>query len=309
MSYNLELFGQKLRAIRKSLHISKSEIENKARISSKTIVRLENAKSLPCLDTLELLSPLYKTDLVSLLLECRFDNYSAFVSISNEIESKIDNLEFDKLDINLNMLEKLEDSTNNRHYRNYVLQLRLLINGMLLYKNDNYTSALDAYIEALKITEPNFSLDNYQNLVLSTAEIRILMNIGFAISKIEGNKKSLDIMLFCEDSLDKTDDLYSKICHNIAVIYSKMENYQKALEYYNNGIAACRKCRLPLGLGLLYYGKGYSEYKLNYEGYLDSLNISITLCVAFGQDKLKETIISNCKEHCNINLKQAETSS
>ena len=231
------------------------------------------------------------------------------MSISNEIESKIDNLEFDKLDINLNMLEKLEDSTNNRHYRNYVLQLRLLINGMLLYKNDNYTSALDAYIEALKITEPNFSLDNYQNLVLSTAEIRILMNIGFAICKIEGNKKSLDIMLFCEDSLDKTDDLYSKICHNIAVIYSKMENYQKALEYYNNGIAACRKCRLPLGLGLLYYGKGYSEYKLNYEGYLDSLNISITLCVAFGQDKLKETIISNCKEHCNINLKQAETSS
>ena len=107
MSYNLELFGQKLRAIRKSLHISKSEIEKKAGISSKTIVRLENAKSLPCLDTLELLSPLYKTDLVSLLLECRFDNYSAFVSISNEIESKIDNLEFDKLDINLNMLEKL----------------------------------------------------------------------------------------------------------------------------------------------------------------------------------------------------------
>lgn len=49
MSYNLELFGQKLRAIRKSLHISKSEIENKAGISSKTIVRLENAKSLPCL--------------------------------------------------------------------------------------------------------------------------------------------------------------------------------------------------------------------------------------------------------------------
>ena len=67
MSYNLEVFSQKLRSIRKSLKLHKDYIADKTGISVKTIVRLENGKCLPNLDTLELLSPLYKTDLVSLL--------------------------------------------------------------------------------------------------------------------------------------------------------------------------------------------------------------------------------------------------
>ena len=128
------------------------------------------------------------------------------------------------------------------------------------------------------------------------------MNIGFTLDKLEGAKKSLDIMLFCKDSLEKNSAMYPKICHNIAVTYSKMENYSKSLEYYNEGIDSCRKSRNPLGMGLLYYGKGYSEYKLGLENYLHSFNTSITLCKAFGHDAVKEIIISNCKEHCGIIL-------
>lgn len=302
MSYNLDLFSQKLRSIRKSLQLHKDYIADKTGISAKTIVRLENGKHLPNLDTLELLSPLYKADLVSLLVQCQLDNYQAFTSITNEIENKIDNGEFDKLEISLKVLRNFSDSTNNEYYKGFILQQILFIDGILQYSRNEYNLALDTYTKALKITEPDFTLDKYSDFVLSDTEVRILMNIGFTLDKLKETKKSLDIMLFCKDSLDETTAIYPKICHNIAVIYSKMEIFSKSLAYYNEGITTCRKSRQPLGLGLLYYGKGYSKYKLGYDNYLDSFKTSITLCEAFGQDKLKETIISKCMEHCNIKL-------
>ena len=61
MSYNLKVFSQKLRTIRKSLMLHKDYIADKTGISVKTIVRLENGKCLPNLDTLELLGSLTLT--------------------------------------------------------------------------------------------------------------------------------------------------------------------------------------------------------------------------------------------------------
>ncbi|MGP1433982.1 MAG: helix-turn-helix domain-containing protein [Catonella sp.] len=302
MSYNLKVFSQKLRTIRKSLMLHKDYIADKTGISIKTIVRLENGKCLPNLDTLELLSPLYKTDLVRLLVECQFNDYYTFTSITNEIENKIDNGEFDKLESSLKLLEKFSYSISNEYYKGFILQQILFIDGILQYSRNEYNLALDTYTKALKITEPDFTLDKYSDFVLSDTEVRILMNIGFTLDKLKETKNSLDIMLFCKDSLDETAAIYPKICHNIAVIYSKMEIFSKSLAYYNEGITACRKSRQPLGLGLLYYGKGYSEYKLGNDNYLDSFKTAITLCNAFEQDKLKETIISKCMEHYNIKL-------
>ena len=302
MSYNLEVFSQKLRAMRKSLQLHKDYIADKTGISVKTIVLLENGKHLPNLDTLELLSPLYKADLVSLLVQCQFDDYYTFTSITNEIENQIDNGEFDKLELSLKLLKNFADSISNEYYKNFILQQIIFINGILQYDKNEYNPALNTYTKALKITEPNFTLDKYSDFVLSDTEVRILMNIGFTLDKLKETKKSLDIMLFCKDSLDEATAIYPKICHNIAVIYSKMEIFSKSLVYYNEGITACKKSRQPLGLGLLYYGKGYSKYKLGYDNYLDSFKTSITLCEAFGQDKLKETIISKCMEHCNTIL-------
>ena len=236
------------------------------------------------------------------MVECQFDDYYTFTSITNEIENKIDNGEFDKLESSLNLLKEFSCSISNEYYKTSISQQIIFINGILEYSRKEYRLALDTYIKALRLTEPEFTLEEYSCCILSDAEVRILMNIGFTLDKLEGAKKSLDIMLFCKDSLEKNSAMYPKICHNIAVTYSKMENYSKSLEYYNEGIYSCRKSRSPLGMGLLYYGKGYSEYKLGLENYLHSFNTSITLCKAFGQDSIMELIISNCKEHCGIIL-------
>lgn len=302
MLHDIKLFSQKLRNLRETFHISKKEIENKTGISRKTITRLESAKSIPNLYTLGMLSSLYKTDLINLFDKCQFQNYSMFNSTITDIERKIDNLDLNNLNLEIKALEKLLKSTNNTYYKNYIFQLKLFIEGLTLCNNNDFKSATATYIRALKITEPKFNLDEYYNFVLSIAEIRILMNISMIINKSNGSAKGLEILLFCEKNLDETEILYSKICNNIANIYSKLKNYIKALKYYNKGIVACRKSRQLAGLALLYYGKGCTEYNLNRDNYCKSLIISITLCEAFKQDKLYKEIINKCKKYCGIAL-------
>ena len=105
-----------------------------------------------------------------------------------------------------------------------ISQQIIFINGILEYSRKEYRLALDTYIKALRLTEPDFTLEEYSGCILSDTEVRILMNIGFTLDKLEGAKKSLDIMLFCKDSLENNSAMYPKICHNIAVTYSKMKS-------------------------------------------------------------------------------------
>ena len=53
MFYNLELFGENLKEIRKALKLNQKEISEATNINESTIRRIENGKVLPQLDTLE----------------------------------------------------------------------------------------------------------------------------------------------------------------------------------------------------------------------------------------------------------------
>ncbi len=304
--YNLELFGEKLKQIRKALSIGQKEIHQITGIEERTIRRIENAKVLPKLDTLEILSLIYKEDLVSLLIQCRLDDYSTFSKIKNEIEFKIDNEEQYNLHIEVRMLTKLLSSVENLYYKNLISQLILFAEAAILYKdnkNNNNIVALNKFVEAIKITNSAFSLDNYDSFVYSSIEIRILMNIAFVINKLNDKEKYLEIIEFCVNSVDTDDEIYPKLCHNLAGAYRRNKNYTKSLEFSKLGIKTCQENRLYNGLSLLYYGRGLSEHYLGESESIDSLSLSVSLCEAFGQDKLKKTIIDNCNKILGIDLK------
>ncbi|MBC8591175.1 helix-turn-helix domain-containing protein [Wansuia hejianensis] len=301
MIYNLDLFGKKLEKMRKSLNLTQKEISELTYIDSVTIRRIEKGKVIPKLDTLEILSPVFKEDLTLLLLQYRFDDYSVFYEIKNRIESKLDGGELHSLNRELKELNNLLSSTKNTYYKNLITQLILLTEGIVLYK-DNNDKSMDKLIKAIRITTSNFNLDDYDSFVYSSMEIRILMNIAFILNKLNHKGKYIEIMEFCINSVDSNDEVYSKVCHNLAGAYRRNKDFEKALEYSNMGIKSCQENRNLNGLNLLYYGKGIAEYKLNKNEYIDSLKISIYLCKALGQDKLKDTIIHNCKEIFRIDL-------
>lgn len=300
--YNLELFGEKLREIRKALKLNQMEITQLTNVDDKTIRRIEHGKVLPKLDTLELLSPIYKEDLIALLLEYRFDDYSVFCEIKNEIENKLDNGEQHTLHSEFERLNILLSSTKNPYNKNLINQLILFTEAAILYKDNDNNMSLKKLIEAIIITAPNFSLDDYDSFIYSYMETRILMNIAFALNRLSGKEKYLEIMEFCLNSSDTNDELYPKLCHNLAGAYRRNKDFQKALDFSNMGIKSCQKNRSFNGLSILYYGKGLAEYRLNKDEYIESLQTSICLCKSFGQDQLKNTIISNSKEFLGIDL-------
>lgn len=300
--YNLELFGQKLKEIRQALNYSQKDITEKTGIEERTIRRIEYGQVLPKLDTLEILSPVYKVDLISYLLECRFDDHAAFCEIKNKIEAKLDNGEQHTLHNEFEALNILLSSVENLYYKNLINQLILFTESAILYKDNNDNTALHKLIEAIKITTPAFCLANYDSFIYSSMEIRILMNIAFILNRLNYKEKYLEIMELCINSIDTDDEIYPKLCHNLAGAYIRKKEFQKALDLSIIGIKACQKNRDYIGLNILYYGKGIAEYRLNQKQYMESLIFSIYLSKAFGQGSLEKTIIDNCKEFLNIDL-------
>lgn len=305
MTYNLDLFGKRLKDLRKNLNITQKGISELACIDAVTIRRIENGKVVPTLNTLEILSPIFKEDLISLLLEYRFDDYSVFYEIKNRTETKLDRGEVSTLHTEIKELNNLLPSTKNTYYKNLINQLISFIQAAILYKDkdkDNNSTAFYILVEAIKITTSSFDLDIYDSFVYSSMEIRILMNIAFILNKLNDKERYLEIMEFCINSVDSINDIYPKTCHNLAGVYRRNEDFQKALFFSNMGIKACQENRNLNGLNLLYYGKGIAEHKLNKKEYIESFKTSIYLCKALGQNQLENTIINNCNQIFGIYL-------
>lgn len=301
--YNLNLFGKGLEEMRKKLNLTQKELSELADINAVTLRRIEKGKVVPTLSTLETLSPILKQDLIALLLEYRFDDYSVFYEINNSIESKLDGGEFHTLNSEFKELNIILSSTKSQYYKNIIKQLILLTEAVILYKDKDRDKAINKLIKAIKITSSTFNLDDYDSYVYSSMEIRILMNIAFVLNKLNHKEKYLEILEFCIKSVDSNEGIYPKLCHNLAGAYRRNKDFEKALEYSNMGIKSCQENRSLNGLNLLYYGKGISEYHLDQCEHIESLEISISLCKAFGQDSLKNTIMNNSKEIFGIDFR------
>lgn len=295
--YNLSLFGKKLRKIRKQFGFTIENVSELCGISYDAIQRIECGKVIPKYETLEYLSIIYKQDLNALLLKYRINDYSAFYDIRTRLEAKFDKDEFYTLDIEVKELEKLTESISNTYYKIYIEQLILLSKAVVSYKNSHENhKALNELTEAMKLTNPDFTLDDYNSYIYSSMEIRILMNIAFVLNKLNYKEKYLEIMKFCINAVEPDDEIYPKLCHNLASAYVRNKDYEKALELFQKGINACQRNRNYSGLSLLYYGKGIAEYELNKSEYIQTLKTALILCEAFGQAKLKRVMIEKCKD-------------
>lgn len=307
MYYNLEKFGNKLKELRGAQKLSQKELAKSALVDAVTIRRIEKGLTLPKVETLDVLSGILKYDLNMLLLECRLDDYIVFHEIQNRIEFKMDNLSHESLYEEIENLKQLLHDTENPYYTNLIQQLILFVDAITfmeertLQKNVD-EQALQKFIDTIRLTTPKFELENYREAMYSFFEVRILMNIGFYFQRMGENDKYFEILSFCMDCVSEEDKIYPKICHNLAGAYRRKKDFAKALEITNLGIAASQKSADYGGLGILYYGKGCCEYCLDMEEYKDTLQTSITLCKAFGQNKLAEQIKSYCKKSFDLDF-------
>ncbi|WP_077368775.1 helix-turn-helix domain-containing protein [Anaerosalibacter sp. Marseille-P3206] len=303
MYCNLQNFGEEIRSIRTNLGFTKKYVCEISGIHEDTLRNIENGRAIPMQKTLDLLSPILKKDLNKLLLDYRLNNYSALEKIKNTLESKIDRNEFETLSEELNNLKALSKIESNSYFVDLIEQYILLIESIILNKKYNkINESLDKLVEAIKITTDNFSIDNYNNFVYSSIEIRILMNIALLISKFESTEKSLEIMNFCMKSVKPNEELYPKICYYLSYTYHNLNIHKNALKYSDLGIKYCMQYRNYNGLNLLYFRKAIAEYLLGYKSYIAPLKKCIYFCEVLEQYELRDLLMSNCKKLYNIDI-------
>lgn len=138
--------------------------------------------------------------------------------------------------------------------------------------------------------------------MFSQMEIRILMNIALIFYKLNEKDKYIEILEFCINTIEYTDEVCPLICNNLAGAYFRNKDYQKALEYSNIGIQSCIENQNCNCLYNLYYTKGTAEYRLNIKDYAESLITSIYLCRAHKKHNLEDMIIERCKAYFDVDL-------
>ena len=72
-SYDLSNFGNTLKQIRENLGYSRLQVSDNSGVHIDTIRKIEQGLTIPKYETLEILSPLYKTDLLNLLCKQRYN--------------------------------------------------------------------------------------------------------------------------------------------------------------------------------------------------------------------------------------------
>jgi len=298
--YNLAVFGEKLRNIREKLHLTQKQAADMAYVDERTLRRTEQGQVIPKLETLEALSVIYKTDLVSAIIESRINDYSILLKMQRDVDLKLINEETLNFDNELKILEEMSDEIENEYYRMIITRFRLFLYGIKYYKNKDYTKALEAYTSAIRQTLSGFTLDNYREYEFSSMEIRILMDVALVFDKLEQHERYKDILAFCFEQCNEDNEIYPRICHNLAAIYRYNEEFIRALDYTYKGINSCKKNMFSDTLAVLYYGKAFAECKLGDEEYKNSINTALTLCKVFGQTELQERIIYNCKNVLKI---------
>ena len=304
MYYNLFLFGERLKNIREKLGLTQKQVVDMAFIDERTLRRMELGKVIPKLETLEALSVIYKTDLVSAIIESRITDYSMLLQTQRNIDLKLINEEMSNFENEFKLIDKLLENIENEYYKILITQFKFFLYGIRYYKNKEYQNAMDMYINAIKQTLNDFSLDNYKEYSFSLMEIRILMNIALVEDKCEQNEKYEEILKFCINQCDENNEIYPRICHNLAGVYRKKEEYSRALFYDNKGIETCKKNMFADTLAVLYYGKAFAEYRLEKTEYKKSLDLSLQLCKIFEQIELMKQIIVNCEDVLGIDMSE-----
>ena len=304
MYYNLFLFGERLKNIREKLGLTQKQVVDMALIDERTLRRMELGKVIPKLETLEALSVIYKTDLVSAIIESRITDYSMLLQTQRNIDLKLINEEMSNFENEFKLIDKLLENIENEYYKILITQFKFFLYGIRYYKNKEYQNAMDMYINAIKQTLNDFSLDNYKEYSFSLMEIRILMNIALVEDKCEQDEKYEEILKFCINQCDENNEIYPRICHNLAGVYRKKEEYSRALFYDNKGIEICKKNMFADTLAVLYYGKAFVEYRLEKTEYKKSLDLSLQLCKIFEQIELMKQIIVNCEDVLGIDMSE-----
>ncbi|MBU3810500.1 MAG: helix-turn-helix domain-containing protein [Candidatus Niameybacter stercoravium] len=308
MYYNLKGFGEALKEIRHKIHLTQKDISMKVSINLETLRKIENGLVLPKQETLDLLSSALNMDIAELFLTYRMDDYDELEDLKRELDFHLDGNNYSLLQEDLIQLKKLATHNMNHFFRNQVLQLIALTEGVLLeLREKRYDLQIECYIQALSYTIENFNLEHYQTYYYNELELRLLMNIGLAKYNLEDVSHCVEILLFCSNFSKKNIDIASsnllaKLHYNLSYTFHRIDLHEKALEHANLGIQYAVSNRSIAFLAHLYFRKGIAQFHLDIPQHLETLQYAKNLFLISNHEDLYHQMQESCKVHYGIIL-------
>jgi transcriptional regulator with XRE-family HTH domain len=269
-------FGSQLRKVREKLNISRSKVEDTTGITQETIRKIEKGIVIPKLDTLQILSSIYKCDLLELLAETKDSN--KYYALHEEIDKLFlfsSDEESHLTDFKEKFLQK--KSINTVEDPIEVEQFNIFIDALLRsYTSDSKIKLdlLTKLVDALKLRHSDFNIENFDSLIYTYFEIRILFLCSVIYAELGdyliANRISYYILESFEFKAKKSLATYKlkiKVLCNISCNYHVLNDNEKALEIAEMGIQYCIDNSLLFLLDFFCFRKAIALFLLNREGY------------------------------------------
>ncbi|KAF5042691.1 hypothetical protein DSECCO2_509970 [anaerobic digester metagenome] len=283
-------FGKRITQIRKEVRLTQNQVYERTGISEDTVRRIEKGLVIPKYETIELLSGLYKVDLVRILQDCKKD------SKLNSLYKLFDLMVISHPDEKLRQLKALNQEIQKYDSSQLVnpAEMNLLrdffdVTTQVLSSTQIEEEPLIAQLEtALGQTIPDYRIDKFQQFRYSELELRVLLLAGLIYHETGQIRSAIPIYEFCVEYLKLTqaDDALSSIQLKIKLHYSlsyacyKLKDDRQSLKYADLGIKLCRTHKTFYVLEMLLARRAIAAYYLKHDNYLDSFLEALHLLLA-----------------------------
>ncbi len=309
-SYNLKDYGAAVRSVRKNCKFTQAHVSRLCGINIDTLRRIENAQVIPKYETLELLSGVYKYDLLKLLITYREEKDVMNLHLFMDQASTSNNLDmikelpakFEALlskDINSTLINKSE-----------IKLIDIFIDETIKYYDaayKDYSKSIDNILNYLKTSNSYFDHENFADIEYNFIELRLLMTYALFLVKEDKLEESTKIFLFLLQSLCKepqTNESYKiliKLYLNVSYNYHRLSNNNLAIKYADEGIQLAISNDSIYCLPHLYFRKGIAQYLSGMIDYEDALVKSDVLLDIYNNPKLRDIYRTSATELYGIN--------
>lgn len=294
----MDRFAEQLKAIRIRRKLTQAMVAEQTGINADTLRRLEKGEHIPRIETLTVLSKYYKEDLHTLLQQCMVSN--RIWSLYNQIDRLITRDEPEKILEHIRAFkDEISEYAEGLVEASDLEQIRLFLCGLECSYTGDISDSIRLYVDALKVFNPEYSLERWDETSYNAFELRILFSLSSELGAMKEIERSNEMLKFLLQRLDDTLHsgyfqklLMTKIYASLAYNFHRLSDDKQAVYYADQGIKYCIDSELTSFLPLLLLRKGTGLIHLgNMEGelYLDQ---AIQLLNILGNFSLMEKYIT-----------------
>lgn len=281
LTYDMKSFGYTLRYIRKDQGMTQKYVCTQLGINIDTMRKIENGLVIPKIETLTLLSTLYKTNLLAVMQNCFIDTtFTRYYEVLDKITVSFDRTEVQSA---INTLsEYLEHLPMSHFVTPHEAKLLKMITRLINdFMNKSYESVLAELNEVLGPSYKMLKHTGNDGLYFSELELRLIIIQCGCHMELDQFEKAIPLyemvisfLLIQTETRPYATLLVLKCYYNLAYAYHLIDLHEKALEIAKNGIAYAVTHRTLYVLNLLYARKAVAEWMLGMPEHIDSFQKS-----------------------------------